>query len=75
MNTIANTLLGAAGASTPNDYAPPRAGELLRSCLDTTKAQQMLDWKPTVTLQDGLARTFRFFADRRQAPISAGSLA
>ena len=75
VNTIANTLLGAAGASTPIDYAPPRAGELLRSCLDTTKAQQMLDWKPTVTLQDGLARTFRFFADRRQAPISAGSLA
>ena len=75
VTTIAKTLLDAAGATTPIDYAPPRAGELLRSCLDTTKAQQMLDWKPTVTLQDGLARTFRFFADRRQAPISAGSLA
>jgi UDP-glucose 4-epimerase len=72
VNTIANTLLNAAGASTAIDYAPPRAGELMRSCLDTAKAQRVLGWKPTVTLQDGLARTFEFFAERRKVAAGAG---
>jgi UDP-glucose 4-epimerase len=67
VNTVAKTLLSAAGASTPVEHAPARAGELLRSCLDTRKAQQVLGWKPTVSLQDGLARTFEFFSKNRNA--------
>jgi UDP-glucose 4-epimerase len=67
VNTVAATLVGAAGSDTPVEHAPARAGELLRSCLDTTKARQLLGWAPTVTLADGLERTFRFFADLRQA--------
>ena len=52
-------------ADSPIDYAPARAGELARSALDTTKAQAVLGWTPTVTLREGLEHTFRFFADRR----------
>ena len=52
-------------AKTPIEYAPARAGELARSSLDTTKAQQLLGWKPAMPLGEGLERTFRYFADRR----------
>lgn len=65
VNTVARTLQKAAGVDTPIEYAPARAGELARSALDTAKAQRELAWKPTVSLADGLERTFRFFADRR----------
>lgn len=73
VNTVASTLLRAAGATTPIENAPARAGELLRSCLDTTKAQQVLGWKPTVSLEHGLTRTYEYFATRRQATSGAGS--
>lgn len=65
VNTIANTLQGAAGVSTPIDYAPARAGELARSALETAKARQQLGWEPRVTLAEGLRQTFEYFAGRR----------
>lgn len=67
VNTVARTLQKVAGVDTPIDYAPARAGELARSALDTAKAQRELAWKPTVSLAEGLERTFKFFADRRAA--------
>jgi len=70
VNTVARTLQKAAGVDTPIDYAPARAGELARSALDTAKAQRDLGWKPTVSLQEGLERTFKFFADRRATAVA-----
>ena len=37
-------------------FAPARLGEVSRSCLDVTRANRELDWKPTVNLHDGLRR-------------------
>jgi UDP-glucose 4-epimerase len=65
VNTLAETLKSVAGAATPIEYAPARAGELARSSLDTTKAQTLLGWKPEMPLGEGLERTFRYFAERR----------
>ena len=36
-----------------------RLGEVQRSCLDVTKAQQELGWTASVDIRDGLARTLR----------------
>lgn len=65
VNTLAGTLRQASGATAPIEYAPARAGELARSALQTQKARDVLGWAPTVSLGDGLARTYKFFADRR----------
>lgn len=65
VNTLAASLQRAAGSSTPIEHAPARAGELLRSALDTTKVRTVLGWSPTMSIDDGLAETYRWFAARR----------
>jgi UDP-glucose 4-epimerase len=39
-----------------------RAGELHRSCLEISKANEILGWKPSVDLKEGLSRTVEFFS-------------
>jgi UDP-glucose 4-epimerase len=41
--------------------AGPRPGDLRRSCLDNAKAARVLGWKPSFSLEEGLARTVSFF--------------
>jgi len=36
------------------NYLPPRTGDILRSVLDSSDAQQLLNWKPEVKLAEGL---------------------
>jgi nucleoside-diphosphate-sugar epimerase len=45
-------------------HAPERPGEQRTSYLDIRKAMNFLDWKPMVSLEDGLARSFEWFAAR-----------
>lgn len=70
VNTLATTLQSVAGAKAAIDYAPARAGELARSALETSKARDILGWSPTVSLSDGLANTYRYFAGRRTGAIT-----
>lgn len=72
VNTLAETLRSVSGATAPIEYAPARAGELARSALQTDKARDLLGWTPQVPLAEGLANTFRFFADRRARLAAAG---
>jgi UDP-glucose 4-epimerase len=65
VNRLAELLQQAAGTSTPVERAPARAGELQRSALVIDKAGAQLGWTPQVPLADGLAETYRFFAERR----------
>ncbi len=39
------------------EYAPARAGEVARSCLDVRRAADLLGWRAAVSLEDGLRRT------------------
>lgn len=43
---------------------PSRPGELRRSVLDPSQARSFLSWGPSVELEDGLRRTFDWFAGR-----------
>jgi UDP-glucose 4-epimerase len=70
VNTLAETLQQVAGATTPIDFAPARAGELARSALRTDKAREVLGWTPTVSLSEGLTNTFRYFAGRRSGAVT-----
>jgi UDP-glucose 4-epimerase len=48
------------------DFAPPRAGELLRSALDVGKAKRVLGWSPQYQFEDGLRELVDWF--KKEAP-------
>jgi len=48
-------------------HAPARPGEQRTSYLDVGKAASILGWRPQVSLEDGLLRTFTWFQDRDRA--------
>lgn len=48
-------------------HDPPKLGEIRQTYLDSTKAAKILNWKPQVSLQEGLQRTADYFQ-----PIIAG---
>jgi UDP-glucose 4-epimerase len=62
--TLAQTLNQIAGGTASIQYAPGRPGEIRRSALANDKAKRLLGWTPRVTLQAGLADTFRWFAEQ-----------
>jgi UDP-glucose 4-epimerase len=39
------------------EFAPPRAGEVQRISLDASRAEELLDWRPTKSLEEGLRLT------------------
>jgi UDP-glucose 4-epimerase len=43
------------------EFAPPRAGELLRSALDVSKAKKVLGWTPQYVFDDGLRELVDWF--------------
>jgi UDP-glucose 4-epimerase len=45
-------------------YAPFRAGEQLRSCIDYAKAKNYLGWKPAFDLDSGLNLTLKYYAEK-----------
>lgn len=63
VNQLATTLSQAAGKRVEIRHAPARAGEILRSALDVSKAARELGWRPRVSLAEGLLSTFRWFAE------------
>jgi len=67
VNVLATELLRVSEREVPVHRAPARPGEMQQSFLDVSKAKQVLGWRPSVSLADGLGRTFRWFAERRVA--------
>jgi UDP-glucose 4-epimerase len=54
-------IASAVGAPDEPEFHPPRLGDLRRSCLDISRAESVLGWRPAVKLDDGVARTVEFF--------------
>jgi UDP-glucose 4-epimerase len=51
----------AADAPDEPEFAPPRLGDLKRSCLDVRRAQMILGWHPQVKIADGVRSTVEYF--------------
>jgi UDP-glucose 4-epimerase len=51
----------AVGAPDDPEFHPPRLGDLKRSCLDISRGEQVLGWRPAVALDEGVRRTVEYF--------------
>ncbi len=78
---LANTIVSMTGSSSPIVFKPLPQDDPLQRQPDIALARGLLSWEPAVPLDDGLARTIRYFqgwrrlhdhggerTDRRQAP-------
>jgi len=71
VNEIQRVLATAAGSAQAPVHGPARPGEQRRSCLHPGLAKRILDWTPTVSLADGLARTLTYFETELDRPRAA----
>jgi UDP-glucose 4-epimerase len=55
--TIFQHLRDAVGSSIEARHGPPKVGEQRRSCLETSRAAQVLGWRHQMTLKEGLRQT------------------
>jgi len=67
INRLWRTIAGMAGISIAPRYAPPRAGDIIASVASVDTAESLLGFKTEVSLEDGLERTFRWYAASRTA--------
>jgi UDP-glucose 4-epimerase len=67
INALWRALAGIARPSVAPYHEPPRAGDLLRSVLDSSRARAALGWTPEVPLEEGLRRTWAWFVDNAHA--------
>ena len=56
-----SAVAAAVGGPDDPEFAPPRLGDLKRSCLDVSSAAKVLGWRPKVELADGVRRTVEYF--------------
>ncbi len=61
INTLAKGLRDMACPTAEISHASAKAGEQLRSCIDNSKAQRELGWKPSVSFIEGLSRTLEWY--------------
>jgi UDP-glucose 4-epimerase len=61
VNRIFELLAGLTGYDRPAVHGPPKPGEVFKVYLDARRAREELGWVPQVTLEEGLARTVRWF--------------
>jgi UDP-glucose 4-epimerase len=69
---IAEVLQQAAGVKAALQFAPHRPGEQQESFIDVAKADRELGWRPVVSLEEGLGRSFEWFAARHAQVARAG---
>ena len=65
VNDLYRTMASHAGFERPAMTAPPRPGELQRSCLDPGRARIHLGWQPWTSLDEGTAAVIEWFAAKR----------
>jgi UDP-glucose 4-epimerase len=51
-------LRAASGRDLPVEHRPARPGDIRTSQADVARAARLLDWRPEVSLTEGLARTY-----------------
>jgi UDP-glucose 4-epimerase len=65
VNRLYAVLAQAAGSDRAARHAEAKPGEQMRSAVDPSHAAEVLGWRPTVGLEEGLRRTAAWFRERR----------
>jgi len=67
---LASLITDLTGSGSDIEFRPLPCDDPLQRCPDIGKAQQHLDWEPTIQLKEGLERTIAYFDDqlRKNAP-------
>jgi UDP-glucose 4-epimerase len=61
VNHLTQNLINVSGKTVPIKYGPARSGEQRRSVIDYRKIRTRFNWKPEISLQEGLLETYQFF--------------
>lgn len=64
LNELFNLIKSGAGATVSAVHREERAGDVKNSLADITKAIELLDYKPQVRFQEGIARTIEWFKSK-----------
>jgi len=64
VNELFAALKKSTGYSKEPIHADPRPGDLRKSILSWEKAKNLMGWKPSVRLNDGLVKTVEFFRNK-----------
>jgi UDP-glucose 4-epimerase len=67
INTIHRVLSGITGYTQDPEYTPRPVGEVLATYLDSSKADRLLNWQPTVSLEEGLGSTVEWMRYAQKA--------
>ena len=54
-------------------YGPRRSGEVDRIALEIRRAEEMLGWRPSVKLEDGLSKTWEWFSRDQASQTTSNS--
>jgi nucleoside-diphosphate-sugar epimerase len=50
----------------PTQFGPPRAGDVLHSHADISRARELLGYAPSVDVREGLRRTLEWYEGQRK---------
>jgi len=64
VNQIFEHIKAASGKDIQKIHAGPRKGEIKRSCISPEKITQLTGWTPSVSIEDGIKRTFNWFSSQ-----------
>jgi nucleoside-diphosphate-sugar epimerase len=72
LNELYATVQRLTGSALQPIYAEPRAGDVRHSQADISRAERLLGYRPSVGLEEGLARTLAWYRESGPAKLSTG---
>ena len=67
LRELVDVLSNVAGRRIIPKYGPERPGDIYKSSLSNARARRGLGWKPAVSLEEGLRRTYAYFLKKADA--------
>lgn len=71
LNELFGYLQEVSGNNTPPQYREERAGDIKHSLADITLARNLLGYNPQIKTQDGLAVTYKWFAENFKSQLTS----
>jgi UDP-glucose 4-epimerase len=62
-----HVILKVSGKDLPLVREKERTGDVKRSALDSTRAKEVLNWEPTLSLEEGIQKTYDYFLSIQQS--------